>query len=329
MRFISKASGNALVLTAVIAAAFFMAGCGGVNSNLAAHPGATPTPTPSAIPNPTPTPVPLPPGGTVPHSGHVVLVIEENHTFAQVLSSMPWLVSQGNAYAYATDYHANEPGSLLDYLWLSSGSGEKAFGCTGGGCTKPITSDNIFRELTKAGVSWKVYADSMPRQGYMGPDTGAYVDRHNPAKWYSDVINSPQLQQNMVPFTQFAVDLAAGTLPAYSIIVPDVNHDAHDGTLAQADAWLKTNVAPLLNHPAFQPGGDGVLIVTFDECDAAVGACNQQVYTAVIGPRVKRGFRSALFYRHENTLRTILDLLGVHVYPGASVTAADMADFFQ
>jgi hypothetical protein len=88
-------------------------------------------------------------------------------------------------------------------------------------------------------------------------------------------------------------------------------------------------VAPLLKYRAFQPGGDGVLIVTFDECDGAVGACPQQVYTAVIGPRVKRGFRSAFYYRHENALRTMLDLLGVHTYPGASATAADMADFFQ
>ena len=163
----------------------------------------------------------------------------------------------------------------------------------------------------------------------MGGDSGPYAERHNPAKWYSDVINSPTLQQNIVPFTQFAVDLAANKLPAYSLIIPDVNHDAHDGTLAQADTWLKTNVAPLFNSPAFQPGGDGVLFVTFDECDGAVGACDQQVYTAVVGPHVKRGFRSALLYRHQNTLRTMLDLLGVHVYPGASASAADMADFFQ
>lgn len=333
MRFISKTSGNALILTAVVAAVFLIAGCGGVNSSLTAHagtatPGSTPNATPTPVPLPTPTPKPGS-GGTVPHSAHVVLVIEENHTFAEVLSSMPWLVSQGNTYAYATDYHANEPGSLLDYLWLSSGSGEKAFGCTGGGCTQPISSDNIFRELAKAGVSWKVYADSLPRQGYMGGDSGAYVERHNPARWYSDVINSPALQQNMVPFTQFAVDLAAGKLPAYSIIVPDVNHDAHNGTLGQADSWLQSNVAPLLNSPAFRAGGDGILIVTFDECDGAVGACPQQIYTAVIGPHVKRGFKSALFYQHQSTLRTILDALGVHVYPGASASAPDMADFFQ
>lgn len=265
----------------------------------------------------------------MPHSAHVVLVIEENHTFAEVLSSMPWLVGEGNTYAFSNDYHADAVGSALDYFWLSSGSGEQAFGCTGSGCTSPITSDNIFRELTRAGISWKVYADSLPQQGYMGGDSGAYVERHNPAKWYSDVISSPQLQQNMVPFTQFAADMAANQLPAYSLIIPDVNHDAHDGTLAQADTWLNSNVAPLLNQPYFQAGGDGLFIVTFDECDAAVGNCPEQVYTVVAGPHVKPHYQSSILYKHENTLRTILDALGVTTHPGASATAADMSDFFQ
>ena len=321
MRFILKSTPALLTLAAMAAVPGLVTGCGGTAPSSKAG---TTTPTPS----PTPALAPTPSGG-VPHSSHVVLVIEENHTFAQVLGSMPWLTSMGSSYAFATDYKADEPGSLLDYLWLSSGSGEQSFGCTGSSCTRPITDDNIFRELTRAGISWKVYAEGLPSAGYMGGNTGAYVDRHNPAKWYSDVINSSALQQNMVPFTQFAQDVAANQLPAYSIVVPDVTNDAHDGTLPQADRWLQTNVAPVLNKPYFQAGGDGLMIVTFDECDAAIGACNEQVYTAVIGPRVKPHFQSALPYRHENTLRTILVSLGVTVHPGASATAADMSDFFQ
>ena len=84
----------------------------------------------------------------------------------------------------------------------------------------PITSDNIFRELNNAGLSWKVYADSLPSVGYMGGDVGAYLERHNPAKWYSDVTNATQ-QKKMVPFTQFAADLAANQLPNYSVIIPE------------------------------------------------------------------------------------------------------------
>lgn len=249
--------------------------------------------------------------------------------FTEVYSTgMPWLVGQGNTYGYTINYHADEPGSALDYFWLSSGSGEQSFGCTGDGCTNPITSDNIFYELNKAGLTWKVYAQSLPRVGYMGGDSGAYVDRHNPAKWYDYVIKTPAAQQNIVPFTQFAIDLASNQLPNYSLIIPDVNNDAHDGSVGQADTFLANNVSPLLNSPAFQSGGDGLLFVTFDECDGAVGACPEQVYTAVIGPKVKPHTISSTLYKHENLLRTMLDALGISAYPGASSTAVDMGDFF-
>jgi acid phosphatase len=277
-----------------------------------------------------------------------VLVIEENHTFTEVYpNGMPWLVAQGNKYGYSTNYRADTPGSAMDYLWLSSGSchstgscnplpvGTHDFGCTGDGCfdaagnVNPITDDNIFRELGRVGLTWKVYAQGLPYSGDMKDFVaGSYVARHNPARWYSDVIDSAALQQNIVPFTQFAIDLAANQLPNYSIIIPDVDNDAHDGTVAQADSFLANNVAPLLSSPSFQAGGDGLMFVTFDECDGAVGACPQQVYTAVIGPKVKPGTVSSTLYKHESTLRTILDALGVSVHPGASNTAPDMTDFF-
>jgi len=48
----------------------------------------------------------------------------------------------------------------------------------------------------------------------------------------------------------------------------------------------------------------------------------------LIGPRVKRGFQSPVLYKHENALRTMLEALGITVYPGASKTAVAMADFF-
>src|SRR5437899_7133587 len=119
----NKNATKILIAVAAMLAMLLAAGCGGVSKDTASTPGAKPTPTPAPG---APTPTPTPGTGAVPHSAHVVLVIEENHTFAQVQSSMPWLVAQGNTYAYAIDYHADEPGSLLDYLWLSSGSGEKA-----------------------------------------------------------------------------------------------------------------------------------------------------------------------------------------------------------
>jgi len=275
----------------------------------------------------------------VPHSSHVVLVIEENTGFSTTMANMPWLVGEGNAYGYANNYTTNSEGSLLDYLWLSSGSchtsdmctpstlpsGTHDFGCSGGGCSSIITDDNIFRELNNAGISWKLYAESLPSAGWTGGDTGEYVERHNPARWYSDVFNSSAQLQKMVPFTQFATDLSNNQLPSYSIIVPNLLDDAHDGSPADADTWLKNNVAPLLGKSYFQSGGDGLLIITFDNGD---GDLPGQVFTVMIGPNVKAHTVSNTPYMHQSALRTILESLGITVFAGASAGASDMADFF-
>jgi phospholipase C len=262
-----------------------------------------------------------------PHSSHVFLIIEENHSFSTVYpTGMPWMSALGNEDGIATNYYSDESGSMLDYLWLSSGSGEQQFGCGGWGCLDTITDDNIFRELNKAGMSWKVYAESIPYAGYMGAQSGEYVKRHNPAPWYSDVVNSHTQQKKMVPFTEFARDLTAKRLANYSLIIPNLLHDAHDGTMAMADQWLKINLPPLLRSSYFQPGGNGVLFITFDNGD---GDAQGQVFTGVVGPNVKRGIKVDVHFRHENTLRTMMELLGFKSFPGGAEHAAPMNEFFK
>lgn len=257
---------------------------------------------------------------------HVVLVIEENRSYSSVYpTGMPWLSQLGNSYGIATNYYSDESGSLLDYLWLSSGSGEHVYGCTGGGCSHVIKSDNIFRELNKAGHTWKVYAESLPYPGFMGSSYGNYVKRHNPAPWYSDVVNSTTQQKRMVPFSQFAKDVSAHALPAYSIIVPNLLHDAHDGSMSAADQWLKQNLAVLLGSPYFGAGGSGVLFVTFDNANADAQG---QVFTTVIGPCIFRKNKVGTHFRHENTLRTMMELLGLNVFPGAAASASPMGEFY-
>lgn len=258
---------------------------------------------------------------------HVVLIVEENRSFSTVYPyGMPWLSWLGNTYGIATHYYSDESGSMLDYLWLSSGSGEHVFGCAGWGCSETITSDNIFRELNRAGLSWKVYAESLPWAGYMGSSYGYYVKRHNPAAWYSDLVYSWTQRKKMVPFTQFSKDLAANTLPNYSLIIPNLMHDAHNGTMAMADWWLKQNIGPLLSSPYFRTGGNGVLFITFDNAD---GDAQGHIMTAVVGPNVISKVKVSSWFRHENTLRTMMELLGLSRFPGASASAAPMSEFMK
>jgi hypothetical protein len=301
----------------------------------------------------------------VPVSQHVVLVIDENSSFSEVTANMPWLMAEGNANGYAANYKSDSSGSLLNYLWLASGSchsssnctlpaGTHDFNCTGNDCYLPhttttdaITDDNIFRELNNAGTSWKVYAQSYALAGgtITTPDNGnntSYYRRHNGATWYSDVLDDKDgSASKVVDLSQLAIDVADGTLPRFIIIVPDGNHDAHDcpvgmsscteaEKLAAADTFLSDTLNPILRTPDFQPGGDGLIIVTFDECGGGTNdGCGAAVYTALIGPKLKPHTVSNIPYKHENALRTILDALQVSTYTGAAKTAAGMADLFS
>jgi Phosphoesterase family len=183
----------------------------------------------------------------VPRSAHVVLVIEENTGYNTTIAEMPWLVKQGSANGHATNYMSDTPGSLMDYLWLASGSchssancvlpaGTNNFNCSGDSCASPITDDNIFRAMNNRGISWKVYAQSYAAAGgqVTTPDLANntfYYRRHNGATWYSDILqNVAGSQARIVDFSEFANDLANHALPQFSIIAPDGLNDGHDGT---------------------------------------------------------------------------------------------------
>ena len=262
--------------------------------------------------------------GTVPPSSHVFIVVEENHSYSSVIgsSSMPYLNSLAKQYGLATQYYANTHPSIGNYFMMTTG---QIISNSDSLCST-ITQDNVVRHLLTAGKTFKSYAESLPAVGYTGCGQGYYVKRHNPLAYFSDVANSSE-KYNLVPFTKFASDLANHTLPQYSFIVPNLVHDAHDGSLSAADAWLKTNIAPLIASPTFRT--DGILIIVFDESvssDKLHGGGH--VVAVVIGPKVKPGYRSTILYQHQNALKTMLKALGLSSFPGTSSSAAPMGDFF-
>ena len=274
----------------------------------------------------------------LPHSNHVIIVMEENHSYEDVFntSQMPWLTGMARQYAYSTNSYSNAHYSIPNYMWLTAGQAVTFHDNT----TAKFNVDNIVRHLQVAGKTWKEYADGLPYAGYTGYNVGNYVERHNAFPYYTDVANSSE-RFNIVPFTEFSADVAAQRLPDLAFITPNLIHDGHNGTLAAADQWLRTYIAPVLKTPAFQPGGDGVLIVTFDEshdndcrpnpsCGPLPGNVGGgKIATVIIGPNVKRGYRSSKLYMEQNILRTMLGLVGVSGGPGASAKAQPMADFFR
>ena len=266
-----------------------------------------------------------PPAGQLTFS-HVVLIVEENHNYSEVVGSsdMPYLNSLISQYGLATQYFANAHPSIPNYLMFTTGQMETF----DDNFTGTISDDNVVRELVKAGKTWKAYEESIPAPAYLGPDQSPYVRRHDPFSYLSDVQNSATQAANIVPFTQFASDLAGNTLPQYAFISPNVNNDAHNGTLAAADSWLQKNVPALLANPAFQ--ASGLLIITFDESeDSDLQNGGGHVATVIISSKAKKGFQSQTMYQHQSLLRLILSGSGVNTFPGLAGTAPDMTEFFN
>jgi len=299
---------------------------------------------------------------TFPTSSHVFVLMEENQSFAQVFPSgtatdcsnagMPYLCGLAANNGLALNFFANLHGSLRDYLYATSGSGWTASpqNCSGAACAKfgAIIGDNLVRALTNAGKTWRGYFEGMPSPGYMGGDTNGYLLHHNPFPWYSDVAGSVAQQKNMVPFSQLAQDEQTNSFPDFSLIVPNEIDDADmpatgeppSVLLATADAWLKTNIAPLLATAPFQPGGDGILVVVFDEGDAAgesgdtasdnscsptqTSGCGGHVAFVMIGPQVNPGSTTSNTYHFQDMLHTIIHLLGIQDYMNGAAQAADI-----
>jgi len=222
---------------------------------------------------------------------HVFIVMEENHSYEEVIGNpdMPYLNSLATTYSLAQGYFANTHPSIGNYFMLTTGQ----IITNDDGYTDTVYVDNVVRELLAAGKTWKEYSDGLPHQGYDGGDAGEYSEHHNPLSYMSDVRNDPNQQQNLVPFTQLATDIANHALPNYGFIVPDLLDDAHDGTLAQADAWLQANIAPLLASPDFNTPGGGLLIITFDESeDSDTQFGGGHVSWVAVGPDVNLGWPS-------------------------------------
>ena len=278
----------------------------------------------------------IPAGAQVPSSQHVFVVVEEDHSWWSVVggTNTPYLNSLISQNASASVYYANGHPSIENYFFLTTGqfiTNDSTFAQT-------VTADNLVRQLTAAGKSWKVYAESLPSTGYTGKDVFPYIRAHNPFSYFSDVQQSSVQKQNLVSLTQLSSDLNNSTLPNFSFIVPNATNDMSNcppgqtctdaQKMSTADSWLQNNVGPILASSAFKQ--DGILIILFDESwstDIAFGG--GQVAMVVVSPNAVPGFHSTNFNQHQNTLKLVCDALGITSCPGGAKGAGSMAEFFK
>src|SRR5262249_1823939 len=111
--------------------------------------------------------------GGVPRFDHVVIVIEENHAYSQIIGSpsAPYIKSLAPGAALPLHSHARTHPSQPNYVALFSGS------------TQGVTTDNVYphsqftapnlgAKLRAAGFTFSGFSETMPSVGFDGDTAG-------------------------------------------------------------------------------------------------------------------------------------------------------------
>lgn len=235
----------------------------------------------------------------IPTYSHVVVVMEENHSYSDIIgnSSAPYMNQLANGGALLTASYGVTHPSDPNYLALFAGN---TFGLTADECPlKEGTTANLGSELLAAGDTFKGYSEGLPSAGSTTCTSGNYASKHSPWVNFSNI---PAADQQ--PFSAFPSSSGYASLPTVSWVIPNLNDDMHNGTIAQADTWLKSNLSA---YATWAKANNSLLIVTWDEDDYTE---NNQIPTILYGADVTTG-KYDQTVNHYNVLATLEAMYGL------------------
>jgi hypothetical protein len=248
--------------------------------------------------------------------------------------------------AHATMFTDELPSSVPSephYVWMEAGTNsfaDNTFTSDADASAGNSTSStaHLVTQLKTAGIGWVTYQEGITAGTCpISSDSSTfYAAKHNPFVFFQDVSGNPPSSstsycaQHHKPYSAFAADLAAGTVPPFVFVTPNLCHDMHGasgcpsgtGTSANikaGDTWLSSELPRIL---AYANAHDGVVYVVWDE-----GSTNQTIPFLALGPHVKVG-TSTTGYTHSSQLKSIEEQLGVPVLAAVS-HANDFAGMFE
>ena len=211
---------------------------------------------------------------TLPIYDHIVIVVEENKDYSEILDKnlAPYIneviLAEG---ANFTNMYAEEHHSQGNYFWLFSGDNQNV----GFGDTVPVIkfeTANLASQLIAIDRTFSGYSEGLP---FIGSDTvatysilkykekpiGIYGRKHVPWVSFSNVPDSLNKR-----FIDFPLDF--NKLPTVSFVIPNLNNDMHNGpdslSIPIGDEWLAEN---LDRYYQWAKAHNSLLILTFDEND--------------------------------------------------------------
>lgn len=255
------------------------------------------------------------------HFDHVVIIVLENDD-AQNVMAIPYMDSLSRRGALLENFFALAHPSYPNYLAMVSGRtfleggpivqhdpiaySRRDFGDAQMLVDAPTLADRF----ESRHISWQVLADDYPLKDSV-PDrcdfrraVGAYSRKHVPFLSFKEFHDRPGLCSHVRNLEWLRLE----SLPAYSLIIPNMIHDAHDAPLKSQVPWLRNLVAQLVDNP-FAPST--LIVVTFDESGSSIrekmfGAVHpNRIYTVLLGDMVRSGFVSTTPATHLSLLLTI------------------------
>ena len=228
----------------------------------------------------------------LPRFDHIVVVILENHSAAQIVDSKhaPFIYQLAKGGAFFTNAFAVAHPSQPNYFALFSGS------------TQGVKDDrnylldapNLASALQAVGKSFVGYVEAgSPR-------------KHNP--WQS-FVNGRDSERD---FHVFPRDF--GQLPTVSFVIPNLSHDMHDGSISDGDRWLKLNFA---DYAEWAKRHNSLFIVIADEDDRS--SAENRIPIIIYGAHVRPG-RYTNSISHYSVFATLLALQGLRPFAVAAAT---------
>ncbi|MFT3693866.1 MAG: alkaline phosphatase family protein [Kofleriaceae bacterium] len=266
-------------------------------------------------------------------TGTVFTIVMENHSRGDILGKKeaPFINKLAAQGAIAEGYHDSfiHP-SEANYLWMVAGENFGILDDEDPAAHSLASTSHIADQLEMAGISWKSYQEGMGDPCGL-TSHGRYAAKHDPFVYFSDVNGwngnsfdpSQRCIDHVVDYTELDKDIAANTVPRYVFITPTLDHDMHDGSVEEGDAWLANEVPKIMATDAYQKGG--VIFLLWDE-GGGYPAGDDPPFIA-ISPNIKAGYHSQTDYDTSSYLKTVQAILGVNSLPcdtqAASITMMD------
>jgi phosphatidylinositol-3-phosphatase len=234
----------------------------------------------------------------VPTPAHIVIVIEENKSQANIIGnkSAPFinqLAANGAMMAQSfAEVHPSEP----NYYALFAGNtlvNDNVCPVNGG------NTPNLGSELLAAGYTFVGFAESLPAVGSEDCRAGKYARKHVPWASFANIPASHSL-----PFSAFPGPSNYASLPTVSMVIPNLDDDMHDGSIGQGDTWLYQNLS---QYASWARANNSLLILTWDEDD---NTPRNQIPTVIFGANVRPGTYSEPI-SHYNVLSTLEAMYGL------------------